>query len=440
MRLNPTNLLRLESFLPASYIALVLVASTLVGGAGYVVARTGLSDSIDQQFKSIAASKQKEFGQSVSRLVGTLQAQSGSSLLAQTALELSYAAIGDAEDTARLKQHFSTDKSVALRIERDGSNSGMIYGHAHALLHRGLRTIVGANGIEDVLLISPQGQVIYTATKAGDFLEHVSAPKLASTGLARLVKELQASTQATPRFEDFAPYPFNQEAPQAFIGAPIGLAGGAAAARDKVGFLVLRISIDAFKEVLATDLLPGRTGRVWLSGQDNLLRSPLLTSARRMLTEAPFSAASRDSVADGVIRTVYADRGTERLAAVAPVGILGSQWRLVADQEREEAFQAVSRMGLIMAIATAVVLLIVGALAFAFARSISRPLASLAGAVNGLAAGRSDVVIPESKMRLATSPARLAFFGKAFLSAVSCARSLMRRRLPSFDGSSMSNA
>ena len=161
---------------------------------------------------------------------------------------------------------------------------------AHAELHPRYRTVLDRLGADDLYLIDPAGDIVYSVAKRTDFATNVAFGTHSSGTLGLTFRRLRdpdtaPSTPAgtdpagtdpagtDPIVTDMAPYAPALGSPAWFISAPVVVDG------ELAGMLAVRLGIEPLHDVLVggpdgRDALGfGETGELYLAGPDRRLRT-----------------------------------------------------------------------------------------------------------------------------------------------------------------------
>lgn len=274
----------------------------------------------------------------------------------------------------------------------------------------------------DVLLIDPDGNVVYTAYKGVDLGANILEAPYNTTELAGAYRAaMRATTVDEVIFTDFERYAPNHGEPNPWVVTPIGDASGIQ------GVLAIELAPYAIDDVMTgnqqweEDGL-GKTGETYLAGSDRLMRSisrELLENPEQYYKDVvangtspevaerqvemgssvmlqPVNTESVNSALGGREGVLEAKSylGPEALIAYERMDVPGLDWMLVAKSDRSEALAPVTAFARNIALSTAAIVLTVCLLALLFSRILTRPVKSLAAAVRRVSAGELGVAVP----------------------------------------------
>ncbi|WP_333673667.1 cache domain-containing protein, partial [Elioraea tepidiphila] len=279
----------------------------------------------------------------------------------------------------------------AERAKLAAAADGSTYSLAHGRWHPFFRMIQERRGYYDVFLISADGQVVYTVFKETDFATDLIRGQWRDTDLARIFARIRANPNGSAvAFSDFAPYAPSNGDPAGFIAAPV-LADG-----RFLGAVVFQMPIDRINQVMQARAGMGETGEVYLVGIDRLMRTDSRFSQERtLLRQRVDTEAVRSAFNERAGTALMKDyRGEDVLSSYQTLTFEGARFAVIAEIDEGEVLAPVRATRNTLLVVGLVVLGFMALVGFLFARSMTRPLASLTAALNALAAGKLDVEIP----------------------------------------------
>jgi signal transduction histidine kinase len=243
-------------------------------------------------------------------------------------------------------------------------------------------------GLAEIYLISPKGQVLFSTQHARDFGSDLRQPPLSETGLGKVYSD--ALTMLGTEQSDFDFFDPDGK-PAAFIAAPV-LSSGLLR-----GVVAVQLSSEEINRVVNDYTGLGRTGEMVVAtrrGNDAILLTP--TRHRpdaafnlRIPLGSSYATALQESVQGHHGAGFFTDyRGKRVIGVWRYVPYL--RWGIVVKIDADEAFAPVARLGrLAMFIGTAT-LLAAALAAWIAARSFSKPIEQLTGAVHDVASGNLE--------------------------------------------------
>lgn len=236
-----------------------------------------------------------------------------------------------------------------------------------AILAR-FRAMVADHGVTDLILALPDGRCVLSTGREVAPGGNVRAAPLADTALGKAVQKVLLSPAATVADIDASP-PFAE--PVQFAVAPARGNG------TVEGILAFRVPSARLSQIAAAADGLSLTGDVRVVGPDRLTRSVSRFSDDPALTEVPGDGAVDRALGGEDGSAVLTDaRGHDVLYAWCPLRAGDLDWRVIAQQDRDEALAsgyALMRSMALAALGVSVVFAIVAAAAVALALSAYSP-------------------------------------------------------------------
>ncbi|CZF78509.1 Methyl-accepting chemotaxis protein PctB [Grimontia celer] len=298
----------------------------------------------------------------------------------------------------------------------DKANDETTYSEVHEVYHNNYRTFLESFGYYDIFLVDNDGNVVYSVFKELDYGTNLSNGPYKNSGLAEAFAGAQNLAKGEFAFIDFAPYYPSYDSPASFIGSPVVKNG------QNIGVLIFQMPIDTINAIMTyhgkwrEDGL-GESGETFLVGSDGLIRSQarMLVEDKeqylKLLQQSGVAKTTIDRIAttdsssgqqpvnsnhinlalDGEKGFIATDNhlGSTVFAAYAPINILGKQWALASEINKQEALSEVLALqGTLYqaaGITGIVVVLIAIVLAWFIAGSISKPIVALTDRITNIA-------------------------------------------------------
>ena len=289
----------------------------------------------------------------------------------------------------------------------------------HSQYHPGLRRLQEEFGFPDVLIISPEGRVVYSVAKNVDYATDLSAGN--DSGLIQAWNKSKEAAAGQVFLTDINTYFADFGTPAAFLSSPVF-------EKDKnVGTLIVRLPVERVTLALTSnkhwaDVGLGQSGEVYLVGDDQRLRTDsrrLIESPDKYLSEigvtgwqdsveqiqnrrtgVALQKVNSESVASalqgnsGVIRT-EGYYGEEVLSAYTALEIDGLRWALISEMSSAEAFASEEQILSSITRTSGFVVLVVLVAAILFGLLLSRllvnPLRELVTSFQEIAEGDGDL-------------------------------------------------
>lgn len=289
---------------------------------------------------------------------------------------------------------YANNTAIEMAVERfvtaynEGGLAGELYREYERLHGSKLKQYIDEYGYYDLFFISPDGEIVYTVAKEADLGKSLTSGKLSSSGLAEAFRKGKSEFNLV----DFSWYEVSNE-PASFIAGPVENGEG-----ELLGVLAYQISLEAINNIMQERSGMGETGESYLVGEDKLMRSDSYLDPEGHSVVASFAGtvekngvnteASRAALAGKTGAEVVTDyNGNPVLSAYAPLKVGDFKWAILAEIDRSEVLIPVRNLAreiLIIALVIVGIIVIVG---FAFASSISRPVAKSVEFAKKIAAG-----------------------------------------------------
>jgi len=138
------------------------------------------------------------------------------------------------------------------------------YSKQHALYHRKFKAIMDQFGMDDVLLINGDANIVYTTAKNKDLGTNLLTGPYKHSSLARIYKKAAKAKLGKVIFSDFIPYEPTFNEPTAFIATPLYFH------EDIEGVLVFELPIDKINKIMNfggkfEEVGLGKTGEAFFS-------------------------------------------------------------------------------------------------------------------------------------------------------------------------------
>lgn len=298
--------------------------------------------------------------------------------------------LGDAWRLYHENNSFPLGELNKLKDAGDGS----LYSSVHRKEHGFFDGIANRFGFYDLFLIDPDGDVIYTVYKESDYATNLVAGAYSSSGLGEAFRSAMNATNEETIFVDFAPYAPSAGAPAAFIARKVLKQDGSLA-----GVLALQLPQDGPFQVISEIAGLSAHDEVYLLGEDTLARTVSRQEGDLALLDPAPETAAGDAVRNdenGYFPHVTGLSGEMAMVTVNEVPVFDQHWHIVVELDEKTQFSALSRLRHTMFAFIAIGLFASAFLGWLMARSITKPLASFASAMEEVANERYETKIPNT--------------------------------------------
>ncbi|WP_166639004.1 methyl-accepting chemotaxis protein [Maritalea mobilis] len=386
----------------AKKLPIVVVSAALLVGAGvgfvsYQVSQSTVNSLTQQRLSTIASIRAETLTDLLAKMSNDLVKSASDPNVVSNATELrktwEQASKGvsgaDASNPTTYLQEGFIDNNPHGEDERHLANTAKQftnYDFAHSRIHPELSTQAVNAGYKDILMLSPDGVVVYTVFKKRDFATQIES----GTALDEILKKAEAAEAGEVVFTDFAPYVHYGNTPASFMGTKIVDDKGA-----YVGVLVFGVPYQSIAQFVSLKKGLGETGETLLIGADKLLRVDSSHTEENDAFVTSLDTTAIDKALEGEsAQSITVDAHGDRVHVEAvPVEFAGVKWAMVASQEMSELFQPVVEMRNMMLIVGAIMLAIAVAGGLFFTRTVTVPISRLTKTMRALADGDLDVEV-----------------------------------------------
>jgi methyl-accepting chemotaxis protein len=378
---------------PLALIGLGLLILVVSLGLSYVTLRSLTFARAGEELLTSAKRRAESIDDWIVSLQATAAATAANPTIVKALRELGSSLSDLGEDPlATLRERYLA--SLAGQRSTAEPPRGM-YNSRHSQLDPYMKTMAEKSEFYDIFLISPQGDVLYTVAKEDDFGTNLQDGPYAETELGRLFRAVRDLPPGESAVSDFRAYAPSGGAPALFVAAPVQDAFG-----TSVGVVALRVSIEPMLEVLLRDDALGRSGEAYVIGPDGRSRTASRHDGRFGFDATLPSAAALPADRDGtLIEGVATVSGAPGYAVAQPLAQSDSGWRLVLDRSRADIDATLAGFRNRLALTGLALITLIGAAGLLLARSITRPIARLSGALSRVGAGDLASEVPDTLRR-----------------------------------------
>ncbi len=242
-----------------------------------------------------------------------------------------------------------------------------------------------SGGYYDLLLISPEGDIIFSVNRDEDLATNLVTGPYRNTQLARVFE--RASKMIEPRVSDFEYYAATNE-PAAFLAAPLK------EDNHLVGVIALQMSNYEVYELVGDTSLLGSTGEMYLGalvGEYAAIltptrHDPYAAFRRRAKLGSDELRPLQEAVQGRAGKGISIDYNGKRVLSVwRPLPVV--RWGMVVNIEVDEAFALVNRLRNLSVLIGFTGMLFVAIVGLWIARSISEPIIALTRVTTRIATG-----------------------------------------------------
>ncbi|HKI99567.1 MAG TPA: methyl-accepting chemotaxis protein [bacterium] len=339
-----------------------VVPAAAVGLTSRYVANESLRAGAINQLVSVRDIKRAQiadFLQLIRNQVTTLS-QDRTTVEAMAAFDGAFLALGDGDydlSRSKVQKLYIEDNSNPVgkkdRLDAAADSSG--YTKTHRVYHPIFRDYVDKFGYDDILLVNPSGNVVYSEAKGTELGTNLMTGPYAKEDIADAYRRVRKSDKAGAiGLADFKVYGPSHGAPAAFIASPV-LDNGL-----NIGVLIFRMPLEKIDAIMTSRAGMGQSGETYLVGPDKLMRSDSSVDRLHHSVAASFehpdegrvdTPSSRAALAGQTgLGEIHTYNGSYVLSAYAPVQVGGLKWALISEISENEAFGAMNRLDRLMGV------------------------------------------------------------------------------------------
>ncbi|MDO8840339.1 MAG: methyl-accepting chemotaxis protein [Parvibaculum sp.] len=387
--------------IPALVAIAALLSVIAVGTMSYLQAADALHAEAETRYTALAEARADALGSYLGSIREDLSVTAANSMVADAlvAFDQGFREIDRDGRGAQVLQDLyirGNPHPTGEKHKWDQAGDGSTYSTAHGTYHPWFRQLTEMRGYYDVFLISRSGDIVYSTFKELDFGTNLKSGEWKTSDLAKVFNA--ASDNATSGkivFTDFAPYAPSNGAAASFITTPVMRNG------RFLGVLAFQMPIERINAVMQSSAGMGESGETYLVGADYLMRSDSRFSKTSTILETRIEGETVKAALAGEsgIRNIRDYRGVPVLSAFRPFDFEGVRWAIIGEIDIEEMMIPANNMRNIAALIGLGVLIVLAAIGVFVARTITRPVSAMTGAMNMLAGGNHSVEIPATERR-----------------------------------------
>ncbi len=374
---------------------LITVAAVISGGVvGYSALEKMSADAhraAESQFSTSAHARASHLKNYLESIVGNVHAltDNPTTFAAIAEFEQAWKTMGAGQTEALQASYIHNNPNPAgKKNEMMVAEDGTQYSDIHAKYHPWLNEFLTEMGLYDIFFISPEGDVVYTVYKEPDFASNLKTGSGKDTGLGALYRramEIPIGSEAVV-YEDFKPYAPSNNVPAAFIGRPVFDDAG-----NRLGILAFQMPIARINDVMKSAEGLGKTGEISLFGSDFLMRNDSRFDEKSTILERKSDAVQVKKALkgkEGIIAKAVNFAGKEVMAVYEPLDFEGVRYAMIGEIDRAEIQAPIDAARNQLLLEILMIILGVTSAGLLVARSISRRIGTLGGAMNTLAQGQ----------------------------------------------------
>lgn len=374
-------------------LLLACLAVLAVGLSGYRAVSIWADEAVRERLTVLAEGRARALERRWNRFVAELSVQAYSAHQVSSLDEIR-GWMELPEQRAAIIDYFQQGGALGAdeRMARAGLGQRHGYMRRHLEFHGTYLAALRKFDYADIYLVAPNGRVVYSVTKGAEFGRLLSESDLADTGLAKAVAAAAVVGVDQSAAVDFAPYDVVGGEPRAFVAQRFYNP----ASHQPVGTVVLSVGSSFIDAALASVAGTSLDIKTYVVGSDGFLRSD---PSARLAGRSPRETLDRSRLSsEGILRLTSRD-GEPLVAIGRELKVAGGTWLLWLTKTDRKAFAVMDKLDRALIIGALTVIGPLLLLALLMGLSVTRPIAGLAEALAGIAAGRTDLRIPGEKRR-----------------------------------------
>ncbi|AOG07800.1 methyl-accepting chemotaxis protein [Bosea sp. RAC05] len=374
-------------------LLLACLAVLAVGLSGYRAVSIWADEAVRERLTVLAEGRARALERRWNRFVAELSVQAYSAHQVSSLDEIR-GWMELPEQRAAIIDYFQQGGALGAdeRMGRAGLGQRHGYMRRHLEFHGTYLAALRKFDYADIYLVAPNGRVVYSVTKGAEFGRLLNESDLADTGLAKAVAAAAVVGVDQSAAVDFAPYDVVGGEPRAFVAQRFYNP----ASHQPVGTVVLSVGASFIDAALASVAGTSLDIKTYVVGSDGFLRSD---PSARLAGRSPRETLDRSRLSsEGILRLTSRD-GEPLVAVGRELKVAGGTWLLWLTKTDRKAFAVMDKLDRALITGALTVIGPLLLLALLMGLSVTRPIAGLAEALAGIAAGRTDLRIPGEKRR-----------------------------------------
>ncbi|WCK80090.1 methyl-accepting chemotaxis protein [Agrobacterium fabrum] len=362
-------------------IGATLISCSAVGLLSYEIGKTGLIEASKLRLSAIARNEAKTLETYAKRVDQTLVEISQNTAVGEMANSASMLLNADKEVVRRVFQ--DRTKTMEERASYDGADQNLTYAVKYSGVHSALASSRRNAGVSDILVLDKAGSIIYTVVKGNEF--NTAIDDAQNSPLQPFYKEVMAGGDDQIHASGFRSYPSEEAVISAFVSKPLAVSVWGNVERR--GTIMVRIAAEKLTDLLALDGAIESVDDAFLLSEDGAVRAGQV--GRGGVAEAVRKA--RLSQKPG---SLWASTEESRnFYSYQPITLFGEKHLLVVGQKETSILASANELAFWAVLVTVAVLVLMGVAGFYISSRLTRPIGDLAGLMNRLNNGETDIVV-----------------------------------------------
>ena len=398
------NQLRLSKKVPMLVVGAAALVGIGIGTASYLTSVDSIHALTEQRLAAAAKvgiTETTDYLHVIEHELRLIAEHPGTVVAVKEFAEAWKAIEAETDDPVKLMQDAYIENNPNPTGEKhllDKGSSHVAYDALHAKYHPWFRELQQVEGYYDVFLFDTEGNLVYSVFKELDYATNFKANggQWASSDLGKVYREvMELKGHEAFAFADFAPYGPSYDAPASFMAHGIHDKDG-----NTVGVLAFQMPVDRINALMAHDLGLGKSGELIFVGADGYLRNDSSSTADKndILATKIDSPILDEAFAKGNgfgYGRLFRDE--DMVIDAASFEFHGNKFAVVAMQSLEESEIPVVAIRNQMLLAGGLMLALAAVAGLFAARTVTRPINEIVGAMGQLADGKHDLELDQSE-------------------------------------------
>jgi methyl-accepting chemotaxis protein len=380
--------------LPLILLTTAVLGLSAMGYLAYSGSRDLLQKAGRERLSEVVESREREletWGETVLTDIETT-ARSAQSARVIREFGSAWASLGADASAYAIEKYITTNPNPAGERQKL-SYAGDItnYSIVHRRYHPSFTSDAEQKGYRDIFLVDLEGNVVYSMAKKDDYGINLNDGPHSETGLGHVYAQAMASSDRGTFISDFAAYAPSDNAPSAFIAAPIR-----SESDTLLGVIVYQIPIEKLGAVMSREDGLGETGQGYIVSDSYLAVSDLRFASEPTILKMQIKTAAVEAALAGESGTTEENGalGMPSVAGYTPIDLFGLRKAAVVEQSTEEVFEGARNLAKLIGVQASVLIAALALISILVARSVANPLKLIEAAMLKIANSEYDTVVP----------------------------------------------
>lgn len=237
------------------------------------------------------------------------------------------------------------------------------YDLLHRKYHPNLVKYALAQNIEDIYLINPDGDIIYSMNKGDEFTENLTDDNLKNTSLGVLFESLKKQTddKTFVEFSKIELYKFKNNKPILFIGTPFIYR------YSRYGYIIIAVNFENISNLILKKINTNKNVNAYVLNSQNIL----ITKIKKLNPGQKFNAIPKENNKIEIYKNF---ENIEVIGISSEMNLSNEKLKIILEENKDIAFSKIKELKSTLIIVIFATLVIAIFIAIFFANSIVRPI------------------------------------------------------------------